>query len=97
MPEMNGVKLDDIIAAGERLPGITALWEVATPEERRELVTLLLEPGGLYYDLELRMIAAIKPRPVFLPTLRLLEGAIEYQEAHGVLVITGWQEITPRK
>jgi site-specific DNA recombinase len=97
MPEMNGVKLDDIIAAGERLPGITALWEVATPEERRELVTLLLEPGGLYYDLELRMIAAIKPRPVFLPTLRLLEGTIEYQEAQGVLVITGWQEITPRK
>jgi hypothetical protein len=43
MPEMDDLRLDDIIEAGERLPGIAALWEVATPEERREMVLLLLE------------------------------------------------------
>jgi hypothetical protein len=31
VPEMDGLRLDDIIKAGERLPGIVALWEAATP------------------------------------------------------------------
>jgi hypothetical protein len=52
LPVSQGVKLDAIIVAGKRLPGIGALWNVATPEERRELIALLLEPGGFYYDLE---------------------------------------------
>jgi site-specific DNA recombinase len=92
VPEADGVKLDAIIEAGERLPGIAALWKVATIEERRELVALLLEPGGFYYDLELKLIAALKPRPVFLPIFRLIPGLAEYDEARGTLVTVGWQE-----
>ncbi len=46
VPEMNGLRLDDIVAAIVRLPGIAALWEVATPEERRDMVLLMLEPGA---------------------------------------------------
>jgi hypothetical protein len=91
MPQMDGLKLDDIVEAGERLPGIAALWEVATPEERRDMVLLMLEPGGLYYDLELKMIAALRPRPAFLPVLRMVEGLIEYKEATGTLVTRQWQ------
>ena len=37
-PEVNGVKFDDVISAGEHLPGMAALWDEATPEERREMV-----------------------------------------------------------
>src|SRR6266404_7292140 len=85
-PEVDGVKLDDVIAAGEHIPGMAALWDVATAEERREMVMLLLEPGGLYYDLELKIIAALKPRPAFLPILRMLNGVIEYDEANGIIV-----------
>jgi hypothetical protein len=70
----SGGKLDAIIEAGERLPSIAALWNVATPEERRELIALLLETGGFYYDLELSLIAASKPRPVFLPLFRRRQG-----------------------
>jgi site-specific DNA recombinase len=92
VPEADGVRLDTIIQAGERLPGIAALWKVATVEERRELVTLLLEPAGLYYDLELKLIAALKPRPVFLPIFRLIPELEEYDEARGTLVTVGWQE-----
>ncbi|HEU5376306.1 MAG TPA: recombinase family protein [Ktedonobacteraceae bacterium] len=90
-PEADGVHLEDVIAAGERLPGMAALWNVATPEERREMVTLLLEPGGLHYDVERKEIAAITPRPTFLPVLRLLEGIIAYEEASGVLITSRWQ------
>ncbi len=91
-PEVDGVKLDEVIAAGERIPGIAALWNVATPEERREMVMLLLETGGLYYDLEQKTIAAIRPRPAFLPVLRMLEGVVEYDEARGLLVKKNWLE-----
>jgi len=91
-PNVNGVKLDEVIAAGERLPGMAALWDMATSQERREMVTLLLEPGGLYYDLELKTIAALKPRPAFLPVLRMLVDVVEYDEAKGLLVQKNWQE-----
>lgn len=85
--EVDGVKLDEIIAAGERIPGVAALWEEATVEERREMVMVLLEPGGLYYDLEKKAIAAIKPRPAFLPLLRMLDEVVEYDEVGGLLMM----------
>ena len=71
---------------------MTALWSVATVEERRDMVMLILEPGGLHYDVEMKEIAAITPRPVFMPVLRLLEGVVEYEEATGTLVTRRWQQ-----
>ncbi|GHO73975.1 hypothetical protein KSD_17460 [Ktedonobacter sp. SOSP1-85] len=90
-PEVNGIRLEDVIVAGERLPGMAALWSVATPEERREMVALLLEPGGLHYNVENKEIAALVPRSTFLPTLRLLEGIIAYEETTGMLITSHWQ------
>ncbi|GHO66845.1 hypothetical protein KSC_057370 [Ktedonobacter sp. SOSP1-52] len=69
-----------MIEASEHLSGMAALWDVATPEERYEMVTILLEPEGLYYDTELKMIAALKPRLAFLHILRLLQGVFEYKK-----------------
>jgi site-specific DNA recombinase len=92
VPEVDGVRFEDVIEAGEHIPGMAALWDVATPEERRERVMLMLEPEGLYYDLEQKIIAALKPRPAFLPILRMLCGVVEYDEAKGLLVTERWQE-----
>jgi hypothetical protein len=47
---------------------------------------------GLHYDVEMKEIAAITPRPDFLPVLRLLQGVIEYEEATGTLVTGRWQQ-----
>src|SRR6266480_4940988 len=69
---------------------MAALWDVATIEERYEMVTIVLEPGGLYYDLENKVIAAIKPRPAFLPVLRMLNGVMEFDETRGLLVTEHW-------
>src|SRR5260370_2382324 len=91
-PEVDGVRFGDVIEAGEHIPGLAALWDEATPEERREMVMLLLEPGGLYYDLELKIIAALKPRPAFLPILRMLNGVVEYDEVKGIIVTENWQD-----
>jgi site-specific DNA recombinase len=92
LPTPDGLSLEAILEAGERLPGIAALWEIATPEEQREMVSLLLEVGGFYYDLERKTIAAIKPRLVWLPVLGLAPGLEESQENAGMLVIKDWQQ-----
>jgi hypothetical protein len=92
VPEVGGVTYDEVVEAGEHIPGMAALWDVATAEERREMVLLLLEPGGLYYDLEQKIIAALKPRPAFLPILRMLNGIVEYDEAKGLLLVERWQD-----
>src|SRR5215469_14105324 len=92
IPEVDGVTYDEVIEAGEHLPGMAALWDVATPEERREMVILMLAPGGLYYDMEQKIIAALRPRPAFLPILRMLNGIVEYDEARGLLLVERWQE-----
>jgi len=86
-PAADGVKLHEVIEAGERMPGIAALWELATVEERREMVILLLEPGGLHYDLQTKSIAAIRPRPSFLPLLRMLDEMVESDDAEGLLLM----------
>ncbi len=86
-PAPDGMKLHEVIEAGERMPGIVALWELATVEERREMVILLLEPDGLYYELETKCIVAIKPRPAFLSLLRMLDGGVEFDETKGLIVM----------
>src|SRR5262249_33835467 len=37
-------------------------------------------------------IAALKPRPAFLPILRMLSGIVEYDEARGLLLAERWQD-----
>jgi hypothetical protein len=54
------------------------------------MVEHILEPEGLYYDTELKIIAALKPRPNFLPILRLLNEVVEYKETSGLLVTRHW-------
>lgn len=90
VPEVDGVTYSEVVEAGEHLPGMAALWDVATPLERRDMVTLILQPEGLYYDTELKMIAAMRPQPAFLPVLRMLAGVVEYEETSGLLVTEHW-------
>jgi hypothetical protein len=47
---------------------------------------------GLYYDLECKMIAGIKPQPAFLPALKLLQGIEEQHALPSVLVMSTWAE-----
>jgi hypothetical protein len=56
------------------------------------MVMLLLELGGLYFDMENKMIAAIKPRPAFLSVLQMLNRVVEHKEANGLLVTERWQD-----
>ncbi len=91
-PEVDGIDLEELIEAGEHLPGMAALWDLATPEERREMVTLMLEPKGLIYDTESQRISALKPRPAFRALFLLLDELVESSEMSGVLTIIPWTE-----
>lgn len=86
-PHVNGVRLDQVLDAGERLPDMAAFWDVAAAQERRDMVMLLLEQGGLYYDLEQKCIAALRPRPVFRYILRMIDGIEEKDGDTSLLLI----------
>jgi site-specific DNA recombinase len=86
-PRLNGIHLEEVLKEGERLPDMAAFWDVAQPEERREMVMHLLERQGLYYDLEKKCIVALKPKPVFQYLLRLVNDIIENDEDNSLLVI----------
>jgi site-specific DNA recombinase len=86
-PHLNGVRLEEVVAAGKRLPDMAVLWEVATPQERRDMVALLLEHGGLYYDLVRQLIVAIRPKPAFRYILRMIEGIEEKEGDAGLLLV----------
>jgi site-specific DNA recombinase len=88
-PQVEGISAEDIIRAGEELLGMAAVWNMSKVNERRDIVTMLLTLGGLHYDLPLKMIAAIEPRPVFLPVLKLAKGLVEL---NGYLISREWLE-----
>jgi DNA invertase Pin-like site-specific DNA recombinase len=92
---VDGLSLDDVLELGEKLPEIASLWDVATVEEQREWVTLLVEPNGLAYDLKAQNIASLTARPAFAPLLRLQKTVNEYSEAPGVFVSSFWRPTTP--
>jgi DNA invertase Pin-like site-specific DNA recombinase len=47
-------------------------WERCTPEQRAELLRLIVEPFGLIVDLAKQAIVRIKPRPALLPMFRVV-------------------------
>lgn len=89
--EVGKLSLEDVIQLGKRLPEMASVWDMATVDEQREWVTLLLEPAGIAYDLEAQHIASLQPRPAFAPLLRLQPTLREYPEAPGVFISSFWQ------
>lgn len=76
---------ETICGAIERLHDFSPLWRCATATERRAMVMLFLEPGGLFYDLEQQKIVALKPRSSFLPLFRNHPRVEGYEEETGLL------------
>lgn len=63
------------LALGEALVAqgsVADYWQIATSEERVELVTALLLPDGVRYDLATQRIVGLAPRLVAAPVLRIL-------------------------
>jgi len=56
------------------------------------MVTILLEPGGVYYDTESKMIATLKPRQAFLSIFRMRKGVFEHKETSELLQTAHWSQ-----
>jgi hypothetical protein len=77
------MELPTLEEAARLFEGIPQLWEEATPEERRKLLSPLVE--RVYVDLECSMIGAIVPVPGFR---RLLEGAMSRAESSAAMLLS---------
>ncbi|GHO64175.1 hypothetical protein KSC_030670 [Ktedonobacter sp. SOSP1-52] len=51
-----------------------------------------LGPEGFYYDTELKMIPALKPRLAFVPNVGMLKGVFEDKETSELLVTIHWSQ-----
>ena len=57
------MELPTLEEAGQLFENIPQLWEEATPEERRKLISPLIE--RVYVDIDSRLIGAIRPAAAF--------------------------------
>ena len=77
------VELPTLEEAASLFEDIPQLWEEATPEERRKLISPIVE--RVYVDMESSMIGAIVPTTGFR---RLLEGAMMTAENPAVILLS---------
>jgi len=51
--------------------GVVAAWEIATREERREMLQMMLD--AVYIDMTTKEVVGLKPKAAFLPLFNLDE------------------------
>ena len=61
----------EAIASGETLVRHRDYWELATQQERAEIVRLIVQPMGLAVNIPLRRIERVRPWPALVPVLRV--------------------------
>jgi len=56
---------------GDNVEVVVAAWEIATKEERREMLQIMLD--AVYIDMTTNQVVGLKPKPAFLPLFNLDE------------------------
>ena len=51
------------------MEGVVAAWEIATKEERREMLQMMLD--AVYIDMTTKEVVGLKPKAAFLPLFNL--------------------------
>ena len=60
-----------VVTLGDHVEGVVAAWEIATKEERREMLQMMLD--AVYIDMTNKEVVGLKPKPAFLPLFNLEE------------------------
>jgi hypothetical protein len=79
----NPMELPTLEEAAQLFESIPQIWEEATPEERRKLLSPLIE--RVYVDMECSMIGAIRPVLAFR---KLLEGAMSRADSSAAMLLS---------
>ena len=60
-----------VVNLGDNVEGVVAAWEIATKEERREMLQMMLD--AVYIDMTTKEVVGLKPKAAFLPLFHLDE------------------------
>ena len=60
-----------VVTLGDNVEGVVAAWEIATKEERREMLQMMLD--AVYIDMTTKEVVGLKPKADFLPLFNLDE------------------------
>jgi hypothetical protein len=60
-----------VVILGDNVEGVVAAWEIATKEERREMLQMMLD--AVYTDMTTKEVVGLKPKAAFLPLFNLDE------------------------
>lgn len=62
---------DEVVTLGDNVEGIVAAWNLATKEERHEMLKMMLD--AVCIDLTTKQVVGPKPKTAFLPLFNLEE------------------------
>ncbi len=60
-----------VVSLGDNVEGVVAAWEIATKEERRDMLQMMLD--AVYIDMQTKQVVGLKPKAAFLPLFALDE------------------------
>ena len=60
-----------VVTLGDNVEGVLAAWEIATKEERREMLQMMLD--AVYIDMTTKEVVGLKPKAGSLPLFNLDE------------------------
>ena len=58
-----------IVTLGDNVEVVVAAWEIATKEERRDMLQMMLD--AVYIDMATKEVVGLKPKAAFLPLFNL--------------------------
>jgi hypothetical protein len=61
----------EVVTLGDNVEGVVAAWEIATKEERHDMLQMMLD--AVYIDMTTKQVVGLKPRAAFLPLFNLGE------------------------
>ena len=60
-----------VVTLGDNVEGVVAAWEIATKEERHEMLQMMVD--AVYIDMITEEVVGLKPKSAFLPLFNLDE------------------------
>ena len=58
-----------VMNLGDNVEGVVTAWEIATKEERRDMLQMMLD--AVYIDMTTKQVVGLKPKAAFLPLFNL--------------------------
>ena len=60
---------NQVVTLGDHVEGVVAAWEIATKEERLDMLQMMLD--AVYIDMTTKEVVGLKPKATFLPLFNL--------------------------